>query len=585
MSSQLSIFLLWLLYATMFHRAASGTSFHLVCNEKDRSALQIFKLGVVNHSNKLPSWSSQQDCCSWKGVHCDNNTGRVTRLDLKQQYLEGEINLSLFQIQFLSYLDLSLNGFTSLSAPFDAHASFSNLFNLKSLFIGGESLSGVLHENHFSNLSNLEALVLNAPFSFDLASDWIPPFQLEGISLSNAKLGPKFPEWLYTQHSLVYLEVPNSSISSINGDQFWRFVANITQLNLSKNNISADLTNITLNSQLIFMDHNNFTGGLPHISANVIYLDLSRNSFYGPIAPLFCHKLGSQNNLDYLDISFNLLTGGVPDCWEYWKGLSFLFMESNMLTGELPPSIATFIDLIALDLHNNRLSGHFSLDLSNITNLEFINIKQNNFSGTVPTKMPRAMEVMLLGSNQFEGNIPTQLCNLSSLIQLDLFHNNLSGPIPPCISDIPSMGGAQRTSHYPFEFNLYNKGQELQYEDYGLLRTLDLSSNNLSGEIPSQVFSLEAMMMPLKPSHSTLGQELVLQWDFGGFGVLYSLTGHGSVCDVIGYGIRNRLRITGYAIARGSNSGGNWRRLGPQLSTADSVEARRGEAIVFLSPA
>ncbi|KAL9319492.1 hypothetical protein ACSQ67_011331 [Phaseolus vulgaris] len=204
-------------------------------------------------------------------------------------------------------------------------------------------------------MSNLEALVLNAPFSFDLASDWIPPFQLEGISLSNSKLGPKFPEWLYTQHSLVYLEVPNSSISSINGDMFWRFVANITQLNISKNKITADLTNITLNSQLIFMDHNNFTGGLPHISAN------------------------------------------------------------------------------------------------------------NNFSGTVPTKMPRAMEVMLLGSNQFEGNIPTQLCNLSSLIQLDLFQNKLSGPIPSCISGIPSMGGEQRTSHYPFEFNLYNKGQELDF--------------------------------------------------------------------------------------------------------------------------
>nr|XP_007145987.1 hypothetical protein PHAVU_006G003400g [Phaseolus vulgaris]ESW17981.1 hypothetical protein PHAVU_006G003400g [Phaseolus vulgaris] len=736
----------------MFNRGACGTSFHLLCNEKDRSALQIFKLGVVNHSNKLPSWSSQQDCCSWKGVHCDNTTGRVTRLDLKQQYLEGEINLSLFQIQFLSYLDLSLNGFTSLSAPFDAHASFSNvqfldlsfnddlhvdnlhwlnqlsslkylnlseinlqnesnwfqsmqlhpsllelrlaschltninpsikfvnfssllsldlsgnhfgselpywlfnlssissidlsfnflnewlgqheklqylglsenmfdgsipssignlsslvdlsisssslngslptslgqLFNLKSLFIGGESLSGVLHENHFTKMSNLEALVLNAPFSFDLASDWIPPFQLEGISLSNSNLGPKFPEWLYTQHSLVYLEVPNSSISSINGDMFWRFVANITQLNISKNKITADLTNITLNSQLIFMDHNNFTGGLPHISANVIYLDLSRNSFYGPISPLFCHKLGRENNLDYLDISFNLLTGGVPDCWEYWKGLSFLFMESNMLTGELPPSMASFIDLIALDLHNNSLSGHFTLDLSNITNLEFINIKQNNFSGTVPTKMPRAMEVMLLGSNQFEGNIPTQLCNLSSLIQLDLFQNKLSGPIPSCISGIPSMGGEQRTSHYPFEFNLYNKGQELEYEDYGLLRTLDLSFNNLSGEIPAQVFSLiQLQSLNLSRNHFTgkisreigsmknlesldlssnelygeipgsissisflsflnlsynnftgqipVGTQLQTMnassfWDFGAFGVLYSLTGHGGM--------------------------------------------------------
>ncbi|TKY46820.1 LRR receptor serine/threonine-protein kinase GSO1 [Spatholobus suberectus] len=697
MVSQISVGLLLLLCAATFHRGACGANLQLRCNERDRSALQIFRRGVVNHSNKLPSWSSEEDCCAWKGVHCDNTTGRVTRLDLNQKYLEGEINLSLLQIEFLSYLDLSLNGFTSLSAPSDTHASFSNvqfldlsfnndlhvdnlhwlsqlsslkylnlseinlqnetnwllsmalhpslvelrlaschltnispsmkyvnfsslvtidlsgnqfsselpywlfnltsisnidlsfnflqgpipksllslrnlkslrlndneingsipewisqleqlqylglsenmfhgsipssignfsslvdlsisssllsgslptslgqLLNLRSLYIGGESLSGVLHENHFSNLSNLETLVLSAPFAFDLASDWKPPFQLNGISLSNANLGPKFPEWIYTQQSLVYLEVPNSSISSINGDMFWRLVANITQVNLSKNTISADLTNITLNSELIFMDHNNFTGELPHISANVIYLDLSHNSFFGPISPLFCHKLGRENSLDYLDISSNLLTGGVPDCWEYWKGLSFLFMESNMLTGEVPPSMVSFIDLIALDLHNNSLSGNFSLDLSNITNLEFINIKENNFSGTVPTKMPHSMEVMLLGSNQFEGNIPPQLCNLSSLIQLDLFHNKLSGPIPPCISDIPSMGGAQRTSHYPFEFNLYTKGQELEYEDYGLLRTLDLSSNNLSGEIPPQVFSLvQLQTLNLSRNHFT----------------------------------------------------------------------------------
>ncbi|KHN28133.1 LRR receptor-like serine/threonine-protein kinase GSO1 [Glycine soja] len=682
----------------MFHRGACGTSLQLPCNEKDQSALLVFKLGVVNHSKMLPSWSNEQDCCAWRGVYCDNSTGRVTKLDLKQQYLEGEINLSLLQIEFLNYLDLSLNGFTSLNAPFDdTHASFPNvqfldlsfnddlhvdnlrwlsqlsslkylnlsqinlqnetnwlqfmqlhpslvdlrlascrltnispsmkyanfssllnldlsgnhfvselpywlfnltsisnidlsfnllqgpipksllslrnlkflrlndneingsipewlgqheqlqylglsenmfhgsipssignlsslvklsisssllsgnlptslgqLFNLKSLSIGGESLSGVLYENHFSNLSNLEELVLSAPFAFDLASHWIPPFQLTGITISNANLGPKFPEWLYSQGSLVYLEVPNSSISYINGDLFWKFVANITQLNLSKNTISADLTNITLNSELIFMDHNNFTGGLPLISANVIYLDLSRNSFYGPISPFFCHKLGMENNLDYLDIAFNLLTGGVPDCWEYWKGLSFLFMESNMLTGELPSSMDSFIDLIALDLHNNNLSGNFSLDLSNVTNLEFINIRENNFSGIVPTKMPHGMEVMLLGSNQFEGNIPPQLCNLSSLIQLDLFHNKLSGSIPQCISDIPSLGGAERTSHYPFEFNLYTKGQELNYRDYGLRRTLDLSYNNFSGEIPTQVFKLvQLQSLNLSRNHFT----------------------------------------------------------------------------------
>ncbi|CAK8566990.1 unnamed protein product [Lathyrus sativus] len=685
------LLLLLLLSTTIFERCNS-TQFGN-CNEKDRSALLNFKHGVDSpSSNRLSSWSiNEKDCCSWKGVQCDNTTGSVTSLDLHQQYLEGEINLhSLFQIQSLNYLDLSLNGFTTLSSfddsddnnhnlsniqyldlsfnddlhldnlnwlskfsslkslnlsqinlqnqsnwfhtmdmlhgsllelrlsscyltnifPSIKHVSFTKslvtldlsannfdselpawlfdlgsdtkishidlsfnmlqgqipksllglrkleflrlsnnelngsipdwlgqhqnlkylnlaenlfhgsippslgnlsslvdlsvgsnfltgnipptigkLFNLKSLFIGGNSLSGVLSEKHFSNLSNLETLVLSAPISFDIDSKWIPPFQLQGISLSNTILGPKFPAWIYTQKSLQYLEVANSRLSSIDGDTFWRFVANITQLNLSYNDIDADLSNVTLNSELIFMDNNNFRGRLPHITENVVLLDLHQNSLAGSVSPLFCHKIGRENSLDYLDISSNLLTGNIPDCWEYWKGLSFLYMESNMLTGELPPSMDSFIDLITLDLHNNSLSGNFSLDLSNLTNLEFIHIGENNFSGTVPV-MPHGMEVMILRSNEFEGNVPPELCNISSLILLDLSHNKLSGPIPKCINKITGMGGAKKTSHYPFGFHLYNKGQELEYRDYGLARTLDLSDNQLSGEIPTQVFSL-----------------------------------------------------------------------------------------------
>lgn len=700
------LLLLFLLSTTIFERCNSKQFGN--CNEKDRSALLNFKHGVdTPSSNRLSSWSiNEKDCCSWKGVQCDNITGRVTALDLHQQYLEGEINLHpLFQIQSLNYLDLSLNGFTTLTSfnesddynhnlsnikyldlsfnddlhldnlnwlskfsslkslnlsqinlqnqsnwfhtmdmlhasllelrlsschltnifPSTKHVSFTNslvtldlsanyfdselpawlfdlgsdanishidlsfnvlqgqlpksmlnltkleflrlsnnelngsipdwleqhqnlkylnladnlfhgsipsslgnlsslvdlsigsnfltgnipstigkLFNLKSLFIGGYSLSGVLSEQHFSNLSHLETLVLSAPISFDIDSKWIPPFQLQGISLSNTILGPKFPAWIYTQKSLEYLEVANSRLSSIDGDAFWRFVSNITQLNLSNNSISADLTNVTLNSELIFMDYNNFRGGLPHITENVVLLDLHQNSLVGSISPLFCHKLGRKNSLDYLSIGYNFLTGDIPDCWEYWKGISFLYMESNMLTGELPPSMDSFIDLIILDLHNNRLHGNFSLDLSNLKNLEFINIGGNNFSGTLPVKMPHGMEVMILRSNQFEGNIPPQLCNFSSLLQLDLSHNKLSGPIPKCINKIHGMGGAEKTSHYPFEFNLYNKGQELEYHDYGLLRTLDLSDNKLSSEIPTQVFSLvQLQVLNLSRNHFT----------------------------------------------------------------------------------
>ncbi|XP_057433634.1 receptor-like protein EIX2 [Lotus japonicus] len=704
--SQFSIAFLLFLSTTTFHSDmfCTSTNLQLRCNERDRSSLLQFKRGVIDNSSMLSSWSNEEDCCAWKGVHCDNITGRVTRLDLNQQYLQGEINLSLFDIEFLSYLDLSINFFSGITLPptfnqSSKPANFSNiqyldlsfnddfhmdnlhwlsklsslkflnlseinlvnetswlqsmsmhpsllelrlascqltninpsikfvnftslvtldlsgnsfhsslpywlfnlssdiahvdlsfnflqgqipksllslgklkslrlhnnelngsipdwlgkhenlqnlvlsenlfhgsipsslgnlstlvdlgissdslsgnlptslgqLFNLKSLNIGGKSLSGVLSEQHFSNLHNLESLILTSPFAFELDPEWIPPFQLEGVGLINTILGPNFPAWIYTQKSLDFLDVSKSNISSINGDKFWRFVANITHVNIASNLISADLTNITLSSKFLFMDCNNFTGRLPHISSNVFYLGLSRNSLFGPISSMFCHKLGRENSLDYLDISFNLLSGAVPDCWQYWRGLSFLFMESNNLTGELPPSMGSLIDLIILDLHNNSLFGNFSVDLSNTTNLQFINIGENNFSGTVPVKLPHSMEVMLLGSNQFEGNIPPELCTLSSLLQLDLFHNKLSGHIPPCIGNITGMGGVKKPSHFQFhEFNVHNKGLELEYRDYGLWRNLDLSSNNLSGEIPPEVFNLvQLKSLNLSRNHLT----------------------------------------------------------------------------------
>ncbi|WJX32748.1 hypothetical protein P8452_21037 [Trifolium repens] len=527
--------IIWLLplfiLSTIFQRCNSTTNNTQLgsnCNGKDLSALLIFKLGLENHSsNTLSSWSNETDCCSWKGVLCHNITRRVTKLDLHQQYLEGEINLqSLFQIEFLSYLDLSLNGFTSISSSFnqshdniqyldlsfndDLHMDnlnwLSKISSLKSLNLSQINLQ---NQTNWIHSIDMHASLLELRLSSCHLTDIFPSKKhvsfansLVTLDLSANTFDSELPSWLFDRASDM-----NISLLSIDGDIFWRFVANITQLNLSNNNISADLSNVTLNSDLIFMDHNKFRGGLPRISANVIYLDLSHNSFFGTISPLFCHKLGRENSLDYLDISSNLLTGEIPDCWEYWKGLSFLFMENNMLTGEVPPSMDSFIDLIILDLHNNRLSGNFSLDLSNITNLEFIHIGENNFSGPVPVKMPHAMEVMILRSNQFEGNIPPQLCSISSLIQLDLSHNKLSGPIPKCISNITGMGGAKKTSHFPFEFNLYNKGQDLEYLDYGLLRTLDLSDNNLSSEIPRQV--------------------LDLRWVSGVFVVLYTSTSLG----------------------------------------------------------
>ena len=75
----------------------------LVGFENDQKILSIFKQGVVDSSNRLSSWIRQEDCCSWEGVYCDNITGRVRELHLDDQGLQGEINLSLLELEFLNY--------------------------------------------------------------------------------------------------------------------------------------------------------------------------------------------------------------------------------------------------------------------------------------------------------------------------------------------------------------------------------------------------------------------------------------------------------------------------------------------------
>jgi len=627
-TSKVSVLLLLLLSAVVLPKGNCRTH---SCNENDQSALLIFKHHVVDPLDYLSSWSDEKHCCAWKGVQCDNVTGRVTTLDLNNQYLQGEINLSLLQIQFLTYLNLSCNSFTALSLtnsnyqslvkPSNAYANFSSLkyldlsfnedlqldnlqwlshlsslqclnlsaiylesqtnwlqtmamlpsllelrlsmcrlksispsvkfvnftslltldlsqnsfysdlpywlfnissdishidlssnglrgqipktllnlrklkslrlddngltgpipdwlgehqhlqhlnltenlfngsfpsslgnlssltqfgvssdslsgslpnsigqlFNLRSLYIGG-SLSGVLSEKHFYKLFNLESLVLLSAFSFDLDPNWIPPFQLHEVDLRNTILGPTFPEWLYTQRTLETLDVSSSGISPTNADRFWSFLANVRSIRLSNNNISADLSNVTLNSAYIIMDQNNFTGGLPLISSNVLYLDLSYNFLSGTISNMLCSRLGRKmNTLYYLDISHNLLTGGIPDCGENCRGLTLLKINNNKLGGEIPPP---------MDLHKNNFSGN-PLDISSFKSLAYLNLAENNFSGVVPTKIPKSIQGLILRGNEFSGNIPAELCSLPSLRILDLSQNKLSGSIPSCICNVP----------------------------------------------------------------------------------------------------------------------------------------------------
>ncbi|KAI4351739.1 hypothetical protein L6164_006064 [Bauhinia variegata] len=421
-------------------------------------------------------------------------------LFLDHNLFSGPIPTVLGNLSSLITLDLSSNHLNG-SVP----DTLWQLSNLETLVIGCNFLTGVVSERNFVKLQNLKQLYLGSPsLTLDFNSQWIPPFQLVSITLQY--LGGKFPAWIYTQRSLVYLTICHSSISFKSQDKFWNFAAQLELFHLSHNQIEGNLSDVVLQSRIIYVSSNKLRGGLPQISPNVTVFRMDNNSLSGPISPLLCPKINGKWNLMYLDISHNLLSGELPDCWMNWKSLVHVYMRYNNLTGKIPLSMSSLSNLKSLDLHNNNLFGGIPGSLKNCQKLQILDLGENKFSGNIPNWIRHSMKVLRLRSNQFSGRIPQEICQLSSLIVLDFADNRISGPMPNCLHDIRALvfkNASQQFLGFPVENTTYtfiytlalpSKGQQRNYQsNQEFMRVIDLSQNNLSGLIPLEIFTLAAL--------------------------------------------------------------------------------------------
>lgn len=111
--------------------------------------------------------------------------------------------------------------------------------------------------------------------------------------------------------------------------------------------------------------------------------------------------------------------------------------------------------------------------------------------------------VLNLRSNNFDGHIPYELCSLTNVQILDLANNNLSGKIPRCFYNLSAMITLQNLTESSTLYYsdgevelienaiLVTKGREVEYgKVLNLVMAMDLSDNNLFGEIPMELTSL-----------------------------------------------------------------------------------------------
>ncbi|XP_076886227.1 receptor-like protein EIX2 isoform X1 [Bidens hawaiensis] len=408
----------------------------------------------------------------------------LTELFLKSNRFTGPVPVSLGQLSSLRVLSLSSNLLDGTIPN-----SIGQLTKLYLLDVSNNSLQGVVSEDHFANLSMLK--YLNADYNnkllFSISREWIPPFELKVARLSSCKIEDEFPQWFRTQRKLKELVLTNASI--FGPLPTWLHLLPIIHyLDLSHNKLTGSVTNLPSLYEVRYAKYSRHG------------LHLQDNLFSGLIPKWLC----KMKDLEVLDLSRNKLTGKIPKC--LWNlSLKVMLLSSNMLSGVIPSPLG-YSSLDWLQLNDNNLSGELPQDLGYFEGLVVLDLGENKISGNIPERIGEnisSLIILRLHKNNFTGRIPRSLCECFYLQLLDLAHNNLTGPIPHCFREFGAMKenpSNDRIQKGGFVFSSGNimqvlKGQALEYKKtLEFVKNMDLSCNQLVGEIPEALTTLEALV-------------------------------------------------------------------------------------------
>ncbi|MED6151775.1 hypothetical protein PIB30_085676 [Stylosanthes scabra] len=292
------------------------------CDEKDKSTLLKFKHGVTDPSGVLSSWSNEKkDCCQWKGVHCNNITGKVTELNLscpeiypvygngfdKSHCLTGELNMSsLFDLEFLSYLNLGNNDFNTIQYHGQLGNSSSSINHLD--LSNNDNLGADNIFYWISNLSSLQYLDLSG-INLQKETNW----------LQSVTLLPSLSE-LYLEDCRLQDIYPSL--------QYANFTA-LKALDLSKNEFASELPIWIFN-----------------LSSDILAIDLSKSLIHGQLPETLAHF----ESIEYLYLNNNDLNGTIPDWVGQLEQIQQLDLAFNSFKGLIPTSLGNLSSLIILDL-------------------------------------------------------------------------------------------------------------------------------------------------------------------------------------------------------------------------------------------
>ena len=488
----------------------------------DRDALIAFynATGGPNWANKS-GWLSSAPLGEWHGV-TTNGSGRVVRLDLRENSLSGQIPGELGALGSLRDLFLANTGGlcvdvcepsspTANRMPGPIPSELAQLTNLRDLRLAFLQLSGPVPA-WMGNLRNLQILDLSAN---ELSGNI--PYQLGNLSsLTSLQLGQNMltgtmPDSIGNLTGLQYLELHDNQLTGP---------------------IPSSFGNLSALERLFLFSGNQLTGCIPAGLQGV-----PENDLFGQLP--FCAGTSVASDRAALVSLYNATSGANwanNSGWlsnapmGRWHGVTTdssgrvteLVLGENSLEGTIPAELGNLTSLKVLNLGNrfgscnrpqgswvctpssptpNRLTGAIPGDLERLVNLEQFVLSTNSLSGTIPAWLGNLseLEVLNLDGNYLTGTIPEELANLSNLRVLVLSFNNLNEnvPLPAWLAGMTSfqevrLSGLDMVGFVPEWLG-----------DLTNLRILSLINNRLTGEIPSQLGQLDRLVI-LNLGHNDL---------------------------------------------------------------------------------